>query len=115
VREGTATRSGLIVELGGKSSRPLPGIEAAMINNLSNALIESTNTKLRVLHRMAFGFKEPEHLIALALLDRVVTARHFQGGAEDQARPPAARSASLAPTARRDPDGRGCPTASGTR
>lgn len=40
------------------------------LNNLSNALIESTNTKLRVLHRMAFGFKEPEHLIALALLDR---------------------------------------------
>jgi transposase len=36
----------------------------------SNALIESTNTKLRVLHRMAFGFKQPEHLIALALLDR---------------------------------------------
>jgi transposase len=41
-----------------------------MINNLSNALVESTNTKLRVLHRMAFGFKKPEHLIALALLDR---------------------------------------------
>lgn len=36
----------------------------------SNALIESTNTKLRVLHRMAFGFRQPEHLIALALLDR---------------------------------------------
>ncbi len=58
------------VELGRKIRRHLPGIEAAMINNLSNALIESTNTKLRVLHRMAFGFKEPEHLIALALLDR---------------------------------------------
>jgi Transposase len=36
----------------------------------SNALIESTNTKLRVLHRMAFGFRQPEHLVALALLDR---------------------------------------------
>ena len=46
------------------------GIEAAMLNNLSNALIESTNTKIRVLHRMAFGFATPEHLIALALLDR---------------------------------------------
>jgi transposase len=46
------------------------GIEAALINNLSNALVESTNTKIRVLHRMAFGFKNPEHLIALALLDR---------------------------------------------
>jgi transposase len=46
------------------------GIEAALTNKLSNALIESTNTKIRVLHRMAFGFKKPEHLIALALLDR---------------------------------------------
>nr|MDA8044148.1 transposase [Actinomycetota bacterium] len=36
----------------------------------SNALVESTNTKLRVIHRMAFGFARPEHLIALALLDR---------------------------------------------
>jgi transposase len=58
------------VELGRKIKRNQEGIEAAMLNNLSNALVESTNTKLRVLHRMAFGFKEPEHLIALALLDR---------------------------------------------
>jgi transposase len=58
------------VELGRKIKRNLPGIEAAMLNNLSNALIESTNTKLRVLHRMAFGFAKPDHLIALALLDR---------------------------------------------
>ena len=58
------------VELGRKIKRNQKGIEAAMLNNLSNALVESTNTKLRVLHRMAFGFKEPEHLIALALLDR---------------------------------------------
>lgn len=41
-----------------------------MTNELSNALIESTNTKLRLLQRMAFGFKDPNHLIALALLDR---------------------------------------------
>ena len=58
------------VELGRKIRRNIAGIEAAMLNNLSNALVESTNTKLRVLHRMAFGFKQPEHLIALALLDR---------------------------------------------
>ena len=58
------------IELGRKIRRNLAGIEAAMLNNLSNALIESTNTKLRLLHRVAFGFKEPEHLIALALLDR---------------------------------------------
>jgi transposase len=58
------------VELARKIRRHLPGIEAALRENVSNALIESTNTKLRVLQRMAFGFKEPEHLIALALLDR---------------------------------------------
>ncbi|MGH9044143.1 MAG: ISL3 family transposase [Acidimicrobiales bacterium] len=58
------------VDLGRKVKKNIAGIEAAMLNNLSNALIESTNTKLRVLHRMAFGFRQPEHLIALALLDR---------------------------------------------
>ena len=58
------------VELGRKIRRHLPGIEAAMLHKVSNALVESTNTKLRVIHRMAFGFRQPEHLIALALLDR---------------------------------------------
>jgi transposase len=60
----------VFVDLGRKIKRNIAGIEAAMLNHLSNALIESTNTKLRVLHRMAFGFAQPEHLIALALLDR---------------------------------------------
>jgi transposase len=63
-------RIGPFVELGKKIRKNIAGIEAAMLHNLSNALIESTNTKLRVLHRMAFGFRQPEHLIALALLDR---------------------------------------------
>jgi transposase len=72
------------VELGRKIRKNLPGIEAAMVHRLSNALVESTNTKLRVLHRMAFGFKEPEHLIALALLDRggyrpPLPGRHMAG------------------------------------
>jgi hypothetical protein len=50
-----------------------------MLHNLSNAMIESTNTELRVLHRMAFGFRQLEHLIALALLDRVATAHRYRG------------------------------------
>jgi transposase len=58
------------VERSRKIGRHLSGIEAALREDISNALIESTNTKLRLLQRMAFGFKEPEHLIALALLDR---------------------------------------------
>jgi transposase len=64
------SRIDAFVELGQKIRRHLAGIEAAMLNHISNALVESTNTKLRVLHRMAFGFARPEHLVALALLDR---------------------------------------------
>lgn len=43
-------------------------IEAALDSGLSNALIESTNTKIRLLTRIAFGFHSPDPLIALALL-----------------------------------------------
>ena len=43
-------------------------IVAALLHGLSNARVESVNTKLRVLTRMAFGFKSPEALIALAML-----------------------------------------------
>ena len=45
-----------------------PQIEAALREDLSNALIESTNTKIRLLTRIAFGFRSPEALIALAML-----------------------------------------------
>ena len=34
-------------------------INAALDSDLSNALIESTNTKIRLLTRIAFGFKNP--------------------------------------------------------
>lgn len=43
-------------------------IEAAMDCDLSNALIESTNTKIRLLTRIAYGFHGPQPLIALAML-----------------------------------------------
>lgn len=69
---GWAARSRIraFVELGRRIRKHLAGIEAALIHGLSNALVESTNTKLRLLTRVAYGFREPEHLIALALLDR---------------------------------------------
>ncbi|MCZ7418285.1 transposase [Verrucosispora sp. WMMA2121] len=35
---------------------------------LSNGLIESTNTKIRLLTRIAFGFKNPQALIAMVRL-----------------------------------------------
>jgi transposase len=43
-------------------------IEANLDSGLSNALIESTNTKIRLITRIAFGFHGPEPLIALAML-----------------------------------------------
>ena len=45
------------------------GIEAALTHGLSNARVESINTKLRLLTRIAFGFRSPESLVALAMLD----------------------------------------------
>ena len=43
-------------------------IQAALTQGLSNALVESTNTKIRLLTRVAFGFRSPQALIALAML-----------------------------------------------
>jgi len=43
-------------------------IDAALDSGLSNALIESTNTKIRLITRIAFGFHGPQPLIALAML-----------------------------------------------
>jgi transposase len=45
-----------------------PGIIAAIDNGLSNALVESVNTKIRLITRRAFGFHTPDALIALAML-----------------------------------------------
>jgi transposase len=58
------------VELGTKIRRHLDAIHATLDHGLSNGLVESTNTKIRLLTRTAFGFRSPEALIALALLDR---------------------------------------------
>ena len=43
-------------------------IHAALEHGLSNALVESVNTKIRLLTRLAFGFRSPHALIALAML-----------------------------------------------
>lgn len=56
------------VALGKKIRKHRPAIEAALEHDLSNALIESTNTKIRLLQRIAFGFRSPDALIALAML-----------------------------------------------
>jgi transposase len=56
------------VELGRKIRRHRVPIEAALRSGTSNALVESTNTKIRVLTRVAFGFRSPGALIAMAML-----------------------------------------------
>lgn len=45
-----------------------PSIDAALLHELSNARVESINTKLRLLTRMAFGFRSADALISLAML-----------------------------------------------
>jgi transposase len=45
-----------------------PRICATLEHNLSNALVESINTKIRLITRTAFGFTSPDALIALAML-----------------------------------------------
>ncbi len=49
--------------------RHQPSILAAIEHGLSNGRIESVNTKIRLLTRIAFGFRSPEALIALAMLN----------------------------------------------
>jgi transposase len=56
------------IDLAAKITKHCESIDAALEHNLSNALVESTNTKIRLLTRIAFGFKSPEALIALAML-----------------------------------------------
>jgi len=56
------------VELQRKIVKHRETIDAALDCGLSNALIESTNTKIRLLTRIAFGFRSPQALVALALL-----------------------------------------------
>ena len=67
-----ASRSQLtaFVDLARRIRKNEPGILNALLNRLSNGLVESTNTKIRVLTRIAYGFTNTDHLIALALLDR---------------------------------------------
>ena len=58
----------VFVALGRRIRKHRPAIEAALTHDLSNALIESTNTKIRLLQRVAFGFHCAQALIGLAML-----------------------------------------------
>jgi transposase len=54
-------------------------IVAAAEHGLSNGLVESMNTKIRLITRMAFGFKDPAALIALAMLSLGGHRSHLPG------------------------------------
>ena len=58
----------VFVELAGRIVRHRQAIDAALDHGLSQGLIESTNTKITVLTRVAFGFHSAEALIAPAML-----------------------------------------------
>lgn len=67
----TQARASAIPEfahLAGRIEAVRQRIEATLIHGLSNALVESTNTKIRLLTRIAYGFHSPRPLIAIAML-----------------------------------------------
>jgi transposase len=56
------------VELAKKITRQREAIIAALTSGLSNARIESTNTRIRLIIRRGFGFHHADAIIALAML-----------------------------------------------
>jgi transposase len=63
-------RISAVVEVYHRIKKHRAGIIAAVTHALSNGLSESVNTKLRLLTRIAYGFRSTDDLIALCLLDR---------------------------------------------
>lgn len=61
-------RLGPFVKVARTITRHRADIEATLELGLSNALVESVNTKIRLLTRLAFGFHSAEALISLAML-----------------------------------------------
>lgn len=56
------------VKLQKRIVRHRDSILAAIEHGLSNGRVESMNTKIRLMTRIAFGFNSPDALIALAML-----------------------------------------------
>jgi transposase len=68
IRWARRSRLPTFIELQRKIVKHLDTIHNSLDHRLSNALIESTNTKIRLLTRVAFGFRNPHALIALSML-----------------------------------------------
>jgi transposase len=56
------------VDLRKTVKRHRSAILGAIEHGLSNGRIESVNTKIRLLTRVAFGFRSPQALIAMAMI-----------------------------------------------
>ncbi len=56
------------VALGRSIRRHRTAMNETLMTGTGNALVESTNTKLRVIHRRAYGFRTPQAMIALGML-----------------------------------------------
>ena len=67
-RSAAASRLPQFVDLQATVRRQRGPILAAIEHGLSNARTEAVNTKIRLRTRMAFGFKNPDALIALIML-----------------------------------------------
>ncbi len=69
IRWARRCRIPAFVELQRRIVKHKASILAAIEHGLSNGRIESVNTKIRLITRIAFGFRSPEALIALAMLN----------------------------------------------
>lgn len=67
---GRAWRSRIpeFVELQKKIARRLDAIVATAENGLTNARVESVNNKIKVIVRMAYGFRSLDNLFAMVML-----------------------------------------------
>lgn len=76
-------QSNLIPFKNGRTSHPChrTGIDCALRYGLSNARVESSNTKLKLLTRMAFGFHSHAPLVVLDMLKLGGIVRQFRGPA----------------------------------
>jgi transposase len=68
------------IDLQRRIAKHRTSILAAIEHGLSNGRIESVNTKIRLITRIAFGFRSPDSLIALAMLSLGGTDPYFQAG-----------------------------------
>jgi transposase len=68
IRWARRSRIPAFVELQRRIVRHRAEIDATLDNGLTNAIAESTNTKIRVITRVAYGFHGPDPLIALIIL-----------------------------------------------